>query len=110
MFKWMKYLGIILGSLFCLLYFAFLISESSDPILAIIFGMPFVAWPMVAWKWPKLGALSMLVTGITITWLFLIGSLFMDVGTGISGLILLGVLPSLIVGSLLLYYWHIEGV
>ena len=110
MFKWMKYLGIVLGSLFCLMYFIFLVSESNDPILAVIFGMPFIAWPVIAWKWTKTGALAMIITGIITAWLFLISSLFMDVTAGTAGFLVLALLPSIIIGGLLLYYWHLEGV
>jgi hypothetical protein len=110
MFKWMKILGISLGSLFCLFYFAFLISESSDPVLAIIFGMPFIAWPFVAWKWPKIGAVSLFVSAGFLSWIFLMSSLFMSVGAGVAGFVFLALLPCLVIGALLIYYWHLEGV
>ena len=110
MFKWLKILAIIIGSIFCLMFFAFLISESTDPALAIVFGMPFIAWPIIAWKWTKIGALSMLITALVAAWLFLIASLFMDVSAGTTGFLLLCLLPALIVSGLLMYYWHLEGV
>jgi len=110
MFKWLKYAGIFLGSIFCLMYFAFLISESNDPVMAIIFGMPFIAWPIITWKWTQLGALAMLIVGVVAAWLFLISSLFMDVSAGTIGFLILALLPSIIISGMLLYYWRLEGV
>jgi len=110
MFKWMKYLGITLGSFLCLIYFVFLISEGDSEVLAFIFGIPFLAWPIITWKWTNIGALAMLITGITTAWLYLIGSLFFDIGTGAAGFLTLGLIPSIIISSMLLYYWYLEGV
>lgn len=110
MFKWLKVSGIILGSFLCLIYFIFLLSESNSKILAFLFGLPFLAWPFLTWKWTKRGALAMLITGIITAWLFLIGSLFSDAGAGATGFLMLALLPSLIISGMLLYYWYLEGV
>ncbi|GEM_PF-5447791 len=110
MFKWLKILGITLGTAFCLLYFAFLISEANDPVMAIIFGMPFVAWPILTWKWTKTGALAMLVVAIVAAWFYLMNSLFADVSQGVMGFLLLGIVPAVVISGMLLYYWRLEGV
>lgn len=110
MFKWMKYLGVLLGSFICAIYFIFLVSEGDSKVLAFLFGLPFLAWPIVTWKWTNIGALAMLITGVVTSWLYLMGSLFYDIGVGATGFLLLALLPSIIISGMLLYYWYLEGV
>ena len=110
MFKWMKITGLSLGTLFCATYFVFLMSEGNNAFLGFIFGMPFLVWPFVAWKWPKIGAWTILAAGAVTTWLYAIGSLFLETTIGLTGFLFLAFFPSIIISVLLFYYWHVEGI
>ena len=110
MFKWLKILGVTLGTFLCLLYFLFLVTEGDNAVLGFLFGLPFLAWPFVAWQWTNIGALSMLIVGIVGAWFFMMSSLFQSTAAGETGFIVMGLIPTVIVGAMLLYYWHIEGV
>ena len=110
MFKWMKYTGIGLGTIFCLLYFIFITSKGDNTPFAIILGLPLLAWPIITWKWPNIGAWTIFATGIVTTWFFMIGTLFSKVNdSAILGFILLALIPAGLISGLLFYYWHVEG-
>ncbi len=106
----MKITALALGTILCVTYFVFLLTEGDSTVLGLLFGLPFLAWPFVAWKWPNIGAWSMAAVGVVATWLFLISSLFQETSAATAGFITLAFIPAAVISALLFYYWHVEGI